>query len=286
MIEVYLFYAIFITQIVVLSVLFPRLLIKRVGEMRMTQPQSEFAPRPLDDSAVATTLRTFRWLNHLIAAAGVVLLGWLFSYMQDSAWDDGPVETLVTVYFMIQLIPLTLIYFAIASFIKLLKQAAPQAKLTASLKPRRLFDFVSPLTVAVAALLYPAFIALVVIIQQNPFPGFAGYVNIIFITLLYASFALAVRVQLYAKKASPYQSHADRMLGIGIGIKIAVYSCIACVSFLSLNFTLAMLDLQQLEPLAQSVFFVLSAVLYFTGLSPLLSGFESLRAATPAARMR
>jgi hypothetical protein len=47
-----------------------------------------------------------------------------------------------------------------------------------------------------------------------------------------------------------------------------------------------MLDLQQLEPLAQSVFFVLSAVLYFTGLSPLLSGFESLRAATPAARMR
>ena len=183
----------------------------RVGEMQTIRPRPE-DPRslPLSESVVARALRVFRWLNHLIVLAGVVLLGWLVSYMQDSAWDDGPVETLVTIYFAIQLVPLMLCSWAVAHFSKLLKLAAAQEKRTASLKPRRLFDFVSPLTVAVAALLYPAFIALVVVIQQDPFPGFAGYVNVVFITLLYAMTAVVIRMQVYGKKANPYQSHVPR----------------------------------------------------------------------------
>lgn len=271
MIEVYLFYLMFVAQILVLSVLYPRKLIGRLGEMRTMQAQ----------------LRVFRWLNHLITFAGVVLLGWLVSYMQDSAWDDGPVETLVSIYFFIQLIPLTLCYVAIAHFNKLLKQAAAHEKRTASLKPRRLFDFVSPLTVAVAALLYPAFVGFVVMIEQDPFPGFAGYlINVVVITLLYVLTAVVIRMQVYGKKANPYQSHQERMRNIGINVKIMVYSCIAGVLFLSLNFTLVMLDLQSAEPLALSIFFVFCAFLYFRGLDSTLYPLESLRAVAPASEAR
>ena len=71
------------------------------------------------------------------------------------------------------------------------------------------------------------------------------------------------------------------MHGIGAAVKISVYSCIAGVVFLSSNFTLAMLDLQSVEPLALSVFCVFFAILYFRGLNPMLSEIEGLRAVPP-----
>ena len=133
-----------------------------------------------------------------------------------------------------------------------------------------MFDFVSPFTVFLTLLCYPLFAALVIYIQQNPFPGFAGVpVNIVIITALYAVTAFSVYWSLYGRKSNPLHTNEDRLRQIEVTVKILIYSCLAAVVFLSLNFTLVLLDLQLYEPLAQSLYFVICGVLFSKGLNPL-----------------
>lgn len=70
---------------------------------------------------------------------------------------------------------------------------------------------------------------------------------------------------LYGKKGNPFETHAGRLHTIGLTVKSSVYSCIVIVVYLSLNFSLGMLDLQSWEPFALSIFFVITALLASMG---------------------
>jgi hypothetical protein len=54
---------------------------------------------------------------------------------------------------------------------------------------------------------------------------------------------------------------------MGVGVRACVYICIASVVNLSINLTLARLDIQRWEPFAQSSFFVLTALLAFMAIT-------------------
>jgi hypothetical protein len=198
---------------------------------------------------------------------GLLLLGWLFSYMRRPDWDDGPVEALVSVYFMVQfLLPLSLVVWLGVRFKKVHKRSLLGRKRKAILQRRGLFDFVSPFIVFLAVLFYFLFVAFVIYIQRDPFPGFAGYLTLGIVTLGFAVQAFVVYAVLYGKKSNPFETHAGRAHTIGLTVKSCIYSCIACVVFLSLNFTLVLLDLQRWEPFALSVFLVACALLSSMGL--------------------
>jgi hypothetical protein len=269
MLEMYAFFAAFTAQIVALSVLCPTRLI-RAARAQMTSYPAERFPQlyPRGSSGFDRTLTLYRALNTGVAVLGFLLLGWLFSYMRRPDWDDGPVEFLVTVYFVAQALPLCLAAWTAVEFNKALKSALPDEKRKAILQRRGLFDFVSPSIVFLALLSYFLFVAFVIYIERDPFPGFAGYlINIGVVTLLYAVMAFCVYATLYGKKSNPLETHADRMRTIGLIVKVCVYSCIGCVVFLSLNFTLVLLDLQRWEPFAQSVSLLICALLCFMVLS-------------------
>ena len=68
-------------------------------------------------------------------------------------------------------------------------------------------------------------------------------------------------------KTIPLQTNEDRLRQIEMLVKILIYSCLAGVVFLSLNFTLVMPDMQRFEPAALSLHFVLCAVMLLTALS-------------------
>jgi magnesium-transporting ATPase (P-type) len=176
------------------------------------------------------------------------------------------VEVLVTVYFFAaQMLPLLLVVWLGVRFNKEHKRPLPEGKRTAILQRRGLFDFVSPFVVFLAVLSYLLFAAFVIYIQQqHPFRGFAGLINIGAITLVYAVNAFVVYMMLYGKR-SPLETHAGRLHAIGLTVKSSVYSCIVIVVYLSLNFSLGMLDLQRWEPFALSIFFVITALLASMG---------------------
>jgi hypothetical protein len=266
-IEAYAFLAAFTAQILAMSVLCPTWFIRYIRAQAANVPAERFAKLyPSVDLSLTLEryLTRYRVLNTGIAVLGLLPLGWLFNYTQRPDWDDGPVEALATVYFMAQALPIGFVAFFGIRYRKVLKQLL-DGKRKASLHRRGLFDFVSPFTVFLAGLSYFLFVAYVIYIAQNPFPGFAGYINIVGVTLIYAMNAFAVYQQLYGKKANPFEAPESRERTIGLTVKIFVYSSILIVVFLSLNFTLARLDLQRWEPVTQSVLFTICAILSFRG---------------------
>jgi hypothetical protein len=269
MLEAYAFLAVFTLQILAISVLHPAWFIRYVRVRALSFPAERFAqlyPGVDRSATLERFLSLYRVLNTGIAVLGLLLLGWLFRYMRRPGWDDGPVEALVAVYFAAQMVlPLCLVAWGGVRYRKVLEHSLAEGKRKAVLQRRGLFDFISPSLVFLSVSSYFLFAGFVIYIQQNPFPGFAGYINIGGITLVYALNAFGVHTMLYGRKKSALETHADRMRAIGLGVKACVYSCIACVVFLSLNFTLVLLDLQRWEPFALSVFLVSCVLLCFMG---------------------
>ncbi|MET0534077.1 MAG: hypothetical protein ABW171_07620 [Steroidobacter sp.] len=269
MIEAYAFLAAFTLQILAMSVICPAWLARYLREQAASIPVERLAqanPGVDIGKIVESYVTRYRLANYALAALGLLLMGWLFSYLQRPAWDDGPVETLAAVYFMAQALPLAVLALIGFNHREALERLLDR-KRKALLQRRRLFDFVSPATVSLAVPSYFLFVAYVIYIEQDPFPGFHGYITIAAITLVYVLNAFCIYQQLYGKKLNPLESHAGRVHMIGVTVRALVYSCILCVAFLTLNFTLVRMDMQRWEPFAQSLFFTVCALLSFTGIT-------------------
>lgn len=245
MYDVYAFLAIFVVQILALSVLHPFWLIRRF--------RAGMASHPEIVEGAERGLAIYRWLNILAGALGLPLLAWLITYLRRPDWDDGPIEALLTVYFMAQILPILQYALTLARSHKRLRQSLPTGERRASLQRRGLFDFVSPFVVFLAVLSYLWFVGFAIYLEQNPFPGFAGaWVNIGLMTMLCALMAFCVYVVLHARKENPLLTHAERMRAIAVIVTICVCACIAFPLLLSMNFMLVLLDLQNWEPFALS----------------------------------
>ena len=268
MIEAYAFFAAFTVQILAMSVLHPAWFIRYMRVQTTRVPAERLAqlyPGIDLGRAQERFLKQYRAANACIAVLGLLLLAWLFSHMQRPDWDDGPVVVLVTGYFLAQMLPIGLVAWLGVRFNMKHRRSLLEGKRKATLQRRGLFDFVSPFVVALAVLSYFLFVAFVIYIQQDPFPGFAGYFSIGGVTFVYAFQAIFVYAMLYGRNKNPFETHADRLHTIGFAIKSSVYSCIIIVVYVSLNFALGLLDLQRWEPFALSAFFVACALLISMG---------------------
>src|SRR5262245_2518962 len=165
MIEVYLFYAMFTAQVLVFSVLYPARMVRNV--------RAALARHPIDRGPVMNEqaeawvdgrLTLYRRINTGVAAGGLRLQGWLFSYLQRPGWDDGRVGALLTAYLMLQMVPTALFGWEVMRANRQLKALLRGEKRTASLQRRRLFDFISPFIVGLTVLFYLLHAALAVYI--------------------------------------------------------------------------------------------------------------------------
>ena len=162
---------------------------------------------------------------------GLLLLGWLFSDLRSADWNGGKAQALAVGYFMVAFLLPLILYGRFASMIGK-EQKSVEAKRTASLQRRGLFDFVSPFAVFLSVLAYFLFAALAIYIDQHPFPGYAGaLVNLGAITLVYAAHVMAMYVTLYGGK-NPLETHSSRLHTIGLTVKSIVYSSILMVAYL------------------------------------------------------
>jgi len=175
MIEVYAFLAIFTTQILAGSVLYPAWFIRylRLQAASISAERLALLYPGIDLSlAQERFLTQYRALNTVIAVLGLLLLGWLFSYMWRPDWHDGPVEVLVCMYFLVQmLLPLCLVVWLGVRFNQAHKRSLRERKRKAILQRRGLFAFVSPFIVFLAVLSYFLFAAFVIYIRQQPLWG-------------------------------------------------------------------------------------------------------------------
>ncbi len=268
MIEAYAFLAAFAVQILATSVLYPAWFVSYVRSQTAHLPLERLAelyPGVDIGQVQERFLKRYRALHTGIAVLGLLLLAGLCAYLQNPDWDGGKVTAPITVYFLVSQAPLALVIGLGVRFNKEHRHASEQRKRKAELRPRGVFDFVSPFAVFLAVLSYLLFAAFVFYIQQRPFPGFAGYINIGVVTLVYVLNAVVVYTMLYGRRRKPFESPTARLHSMNVGIKSSVYSCIAVVVYLSITFSLGLLDLRRWDPLALSVFFTLCSLLASLG---------------------
>jgi hypothetical protein len=282
--EVYAFLAAFTLQIL-MSVLGPACFIKRVQAMTIPERLAQLYPGV--DLALRRDrfLTRYRAVNTGIVVLGLLLLGWLFSYMRRPDWDVRPVVVPVCVYFLVQtFLPLGLILPRIIRFNKAHPRSSLlEGKRKAVLQRRGLFDFVSPFTVFIAVLSYILFAGFVIYMQQHPFaqqhpfPRSGGLIVVGTITLVYAFNSFVVYGMLYRNKPNPFETHEGRVRTISVTVKTLVYTCIAGVGFMSLTLIIGLLHWQRWMPFALSAFFVITALLpIMWTLSPRQPGADGL----------
>ncbi len=219
-----LFYLVFLSQVLLISFYFPRKMLKRMRHVIETYPPSTYPklyPAPLD--SVEKSQRTYRNANLFVLLIGLalVLVGVSSSSEEMLNWDN---QSVLTIYLFLQYLPMMLLGRSELKQFALMRRASVRTARTADLRPRRLFDFVSPASVGIAIFLYIALVLLVLYIRQDPFPGFGGALwNIGGVTALNLFFAGVIIVTLYGKKADPYQAYGDRLRVMEMTVKILVF---------------------------------------------------------------
>jgi hypothetical protein len=265
MIETYAFAAMFTLQILVMSVLQPGAIIAFCKNKAAGIPDAWFAAHyPGVDRQDLIRRFSHRYLaaNVAVALSGVALLVWMLTGVPILDWDQ-----LTSFYFLLQALPLLILTASSLRGVRALRESLQDTRRKADLRRRRLFDFVSPFTVALAAAAYPLFIVLVSYIDQRPFPGFGGAINIAGVTLVYALQAFGIWHMLYGRKSLPFENHAARMLWTGPMVRGMVYCCILTVASMSIILSLQHFELRTWKPFAISAFFVMTARLCYLGLT-------------------
>jgi hypothetical protein len=274
MIESYAFVVVFTLQILAFSVLHPEMLIRYTRVKAAEYPPERFPQ--LYAGVFRSTERfvsIYRALNTVVAVVGVALLTWLFVYMQRPDWKWPTVFIATVGYFISQFLPLAVLVVVGIRQIAVFRSLPKEPTRKAVLQRRGLFDFVSPVVVFLAALVGVAFFAFMIHAIHFRVPAFeasTGYFILGVVALSYVFSGIWMYKTLYGKKLNPYESHADRMHTIGLGVRGTFYTGIAADVYLPILFTLDMTGLHAWMPVAQSAFFAVFASLMCVPLAALL----------------
>ena len=269
MIEAYAFFFMFAAQILVASVLTPAWLVRylrgwaaRFGSERF----AELYPTVDYERSVERFATWFRAAHGVIALLGLVLLAWLFTLARRPDWSDD-VAQWVAFYFMLQMAPLicTSVY-AIARYHRVILQPTQEARRTATMQRRGLFDFVSPVAVVIAVLSYVLFVPYAIwvdlVIYGNATLSKQCVITLAAVTLVFVLNTAVVYKYLYGRK-NPLLTQDGRAHTIGANVRGAVYSTIITVWFVTVISTFSKLDLEGWSPFAMSAFFVITTYLSF-----------------------
>ncbi|WP_158970880.1 hypothetical protein [Paraglaciecola sp. L3A3] len=250
----YLLYGVFLGQIFVLSVYFPRKILGLIDTTIMQRPSADYPKLyPIDVTVIQGKLKLFALFNCLVVALGLGILAYsIFNTTDDLAgWDD---QGVLVSYLMLQYIPM--IFLAVQGFIylNLMRDKNKSIYRSADSTPRKLTDYV-PKTLLICALVsYVLCVATIIYFNQYPFDGFAGLVNILGVSVIYVGLGFGIYQKLYGKKYNPLKATNDRKFETTVVLKLLVLSAIFSSLYLTISLILASLDMRDLGNVIYSVY--------------------------------
>ncbi len=249
-----LFYVVFLSQIFLISFYFPKKIQGRVKHVFKTYPPEEYPklyPKPLEHYRKG--LGIYRTLNQIILGIGLIVM---FSI----AWWDfsrggNIIQEIPFVYWMLQILPILIMEISGFAYFKLMRKADQRTTRKADLQPRRLFDFISPITIGLAV--FSNIVCLLFFNSLEPFQfNFSNDTLIILLSLSLSNFLYIIIIfwNLYGKKLDPHQASKDRIHQIKVTIKSLVYMSIGAAIFLMITKGINVFDLDHWEPTLMSIF--------------------------------
>ncbi len=263
-----LFYAVFLGQIFLVSVYYPRKIINRNRYVLQKYPASEYPKLYLNSyyadpvKVIKKGLRLYAVLNGIIAIFGLgILAAMAMSGYLPSTIKESEDLIFVLFFFALQMIPHILMELSSWRWYKLMREAQTSTTRTADLKPRRLFDFISPFFVALALSLYMAWVVVYIHAHKDVSPWvWNQYVSLIGITAINLLFAFTIFVFIKGKKTDPYQAKQDQLKHIGAVVKIHVFSSIGMSLFLIIMELVNVYRLDMFEPVFMGAYLQLMTV--------------------------
>ncbi|MEX0297934.1 MAG: hypothetical protein AB3N28_02605 [Kordiimonas sp.] len=256
-----LFYVVFLSQIFLLSIYYPGKIRRRVTYILEQFPVSEYPklyPSNYDQRKANTgsnKLRVFMGINYTIALVGLLVLAMMMKSGYRPAPEGGD-EIFVMLYFFLQSFPLFYAELKEYKYHKAIRENYTAKTRTAELKPRRLFDFVSPIGLGAAVILFTTM--MILYISSRDFsvqPNIEIYATIIGMTGAQVMFAAIVASHLYGKKINPYMSYEDQLTQIKVVANIMLFASIGASVFMTVTHLVDEYSLEVIDPVLSSVYF-------------------------------
>lgn len=256
-----LLYIAFLGQIIMISIIIPFWVKKRVDNMTSNYPPESYPKLyPVSIESINYAIKSFKLLNAMMVIIGLMILGFTIFTGADELlnWDT---QSMLTVTFFLQLLPFLYLGLSGVKYQQIMRQVGQSTLRKAQLTPRTVLDFIPRQLLIITLITFIAYSLTVVYIQQNPFPGFVGYWNILFVFLLNAFYLLMIHRIISGKRMDPHQSQEDRMIYTRLVAKILIMGAILCNLFLTVSLLLSVLDLRHIGDIIQSLYFQLVALM-------------------------
>ena len=254
------FYAVFISQVFLLSYYYPRKIHQRIRYVLKNYPPAQYAKLyPMMSAELAemkcrTGLNRFRNLSIAVALLGIGLL--ITAFVQNWSPALFEVEAIVALYAMAQFIPIGILSITEYQQLKLMRMVNRSSKRTSNLQARRLFDFISPIFILLAIGLIVANSGLDIYLAAVDSKWDSDLlIKILSTNMVHVFFAAMIGYHLYGKKPNPLQSQKDRISEIQTLVKSAVFVSMAASAFFIFNTALDLFDASVLDGLAMSIYF-------------------------------
>jgi hypothetical protein len=250
----YILYMAFLGQILVLSFYFPRKLLGLVNKSMQQHPRDTYPKLyPFEDGVIKEKLKLFSVFNTFVMVVGLSILAIsIINSSEDLAgWDD---QGVLVSYVMLQYLPMLYLGAQSFAYLKLMRKKSTHEHRSANLKPRKLLNFVSKTFLTTAISCYVLCVLTVLYFVQYPFDGFAGLVNFLGVSILYACLGFGIYQKLYGKKHNPLQTSEDRTTETTIVVKLLILTAICSSLFITISLILASLDMRDLGNVIYSIY--------------------------------
>lgn len=199
--------------------------------------------------AYKKTHQRYSFINRVLITIGFSLMSAII--MWDYTTEGRISEMIPWLYFMLQMIPLMWLEIKESKYFKAMRKGNTNTKKTATIAPRKLFDFIPPKLMGFALVMM--LIAFSLVFVKYGFSGNA-FENIIIIFASNLLFSGIIYWNIYGTKLDPYQTSEDRIKQITITVKSMVYISIAVSIFLSVQMLIKIYDLSYLKTSVMSIY--------------------------------
>ncbi len=211
------------------------------------------------DEAAQSGPRTYRRINFCILLVGFILIG-VALLAGFSPLGEGE-EVILVLYTFLQFAPLILMEVSEIKLFKLMRKANLDSTRKADLLPRRFFDFISPVTFSLAALLLIVYMSFLLYINDYEVSWDNGVlIMLVTIIAVHLYFAAIIKWQVFGKKINPYLANKDRLNHMKTIVKTSVYTSIAMSVFFMALAVMDEFDMHYLQALLLSLYFQALAI--------------------------
>lgn len=255
-----LFFIVFLSQLLLISYYYPKQILNRINFVLKKYPPDSY-PKLYPESATKLNVgrRVFQGLNLIIIIIGLTAMFSSGVLSSDNETKLVNIDDLILLFGMLQFLPFLLMEIAGFKQFKLMRKSDLRTSRTAELIPRRLFDFVYPVLVWTAVLMFAGSLLFVFYIHEFTLtPDFITMA--ISLSLCNTLFIGLTIFNLSGKTLDPYQSKKDRIKQIEFTVRSFVFISIFVSIFMAGTIAFKKFELDQYQIIFNSFYWQLIAI--------------------------